>query len=314
MIAVLKDKFLTFLGVALLSLAPLLVGPVPKAAAAACTVPTTDYGTVTSTINITETGSYRVWSRIQTGTASTDNSYLLEIDGNTCYTVGDNNAIPAGSWKWIDYQNGTTTNKINHNFTTTGSHTVKMIGNSDGVLLDRVIFTKDTTAGSSCDLTNSTDTGDNCVNPPNVAPAVSVAASPTSGSAPLSTTLTATPTDSDGTIAKVEFFQGTTKLGERTSAPWTQSVTGLAAGSHSFTAKATDNSGAVTTSSAVTVTVGAAQKPGDANGDGTVGSADLAIIAFNWSKTGMTFSKGDFNGDGTVGSADLAIIAFNWGQ
>ncbi len=55
-------------------------------------------------------------------------------------------------------------------------------------------------------------------------------------------------------------------------------------------------------------------KPGDANNDGSIGSADLAIIAFNWGKTSMTFDKGDFSGNGTIGSEDLAIIAFNWGR
>jgi uncharacterized protein (TIGR03790 family) len=58
--------------------------------------------------------------------------------------------------------------------------------------------------------------------------------------------------------------------------------------------------------------------PGDANMDGTVGSADLAILGANWGKTGQAggamWSLGDFNCDGVVGSADLALLGANWGK
>ena len=54
---------------------------------------------------------------------------------------------------------------------------------------------------------------------------------------------------------------------------------------------------------------------GDANLDGTVGIADLAILAGNFGKaSGATFAQGDFNGDGAVNIADLAILAGNFGQ
>jgi endoglucanase len=72
-----------------------------------------------------------------------------------------------------------------------------------------------------------------------------------------SITIQATASDSDGTVSKVEFFRGTTKLGEDTSNPYQFIVTSAAAGSYSLTAKATDNNGASTTSSVVTVTVSA---------------------------------------------------------
>ena len=58
--------------------------------------------------------------------------------------------------------------------------------------------------------------------------------------------------------------------------------------------------------------------PGDANMDGSVGSADLAVLAANWGKTGQAggsmWSLGDFNCDGVVGSADLALLAADWGK
>ncbi len=58
--------------------------------------------------------------------------------------------------------------------------------------------------------------------------------------------------------------------------------------------------------------------PGDANLDGLVGSADLALLGANWGLHGQAggamWGLGDFSGDGTVGSADLALLGANWGK
>lgn len=70
-------------------------------------------------------------------------------------------------------------------------------------------------------------------------------------------TITATASDPGGTVAKVEFFDGASKLGEDTSNPYSFSWNNASAGSHSITAKATDNLGLSTTSTAVVVTVNA---------------------------------------------------------
>jgi hypothetical protein len=64
---------------------------------------------------------------------------------------------------------------------------------------------------------------------------------------------------------KVEFYNGSTKLGEDLSSPYTFSWTSVVAGTYSITAKATDNQGAVTTSSAVNVTVNAVTPPARAD-------------------------------------------------
>jgi hypothetical protein len=81
---------------------------------------------------------------------------------------------------------------------------------------------------------------------------------PASGSsytAPANITLSATATDSDGTISRVEFYRGTTKLGEDATAPYAFSWTGVAAGSYTLTAKAIDNANAVATSAAASISV-----------------------------------------------------------
>jgi transcription elongation GreA/GreB family factor len=71
---------------------------------------------------------------------------------------------------------------------------------------------------------------------------------------PATVLLTATASDSDG-IAKVEFFNGTTKLGEDTTAPYTFTWTAATAGTYSITARATDTVGSVGNSAAQSVTV-----------------------------------------------------------
>ena len=90
------------------------------------------------------------------------------------------------------------------------------------------------------------------------APTVSLT-SPANGAsfiAPASITLTATAADADGTIQKVEFFQGgTTLIGTATSAPYSITWGPVAVGAYSVTAVATDNSNATTTSTPVSVTV-----------------------------------------------------------
>ena len=93
--------------------------------------------------------------------------------------------------------------------------------------------------------------------PTNAVPTVSLTspANNASFAAPASLTLTADARDSDGSISKVEFFNGTTLLNTDTSAPYSYVWTGVAAGTYSLTARATDNAGAVTTSAAVSVTV-----------------------------------------------------------
>lgn len=102
---------------------------------------------------------------------------------------------------------------------------------------------------------NSTSITIGAGNPTNAAPTITLATPTVSGTAPATVGLSATASDSDGTITKVEFFNGSTLLASITSAPYTYSWTGVGAGTYSVTAKATDNLNAVTTSSVKTVTV-----------------------------------------------------------
>jgi hypothetical protein len=93
--------------------------------------------------------------------------------------------------------------------------------------------------------------------PANQPPSVSLTA-PASGAtftAPASITLTATASDTDGTIARVDFYAGSTLLGTDSTAPYSFSWTNVVAGSYSLTAVARDSGGASTVSSTRDITV-----------------------------------------------------------
>ena len=101
------------------------------------------------------------------------------------------------------------------------------------------------------------------VNPPpppppgNTPPTVSIT-SPANNAgfaAPASITITATAADANGTVSNVQFFNGTTLLGSDASAPYSVNWSNIPVGTYSITARATDNAGAMTTSSAVSISI-----------------------------------------------------------
>lgn len=97
----------------------------------------------------------------------------------------------------------------------------------------------------------------------NNAPTVSLT-SPTAGlsvSVPATVTLTALATDIDGTVRRVEFYEGGTLLATATAAPFSVPVSVQSTGNLLFTAVATDDRGASTTSPAVPVTATGAVSP-----------------------------------------------------
>ena len=137
--------------------------------------------------------------------------------------------------------------------------------------------------------------------------------------APATVGLAATASDSDGTVAKVEFFNGATKLGEDTTAPYTFTWTNVAAGSYTVTARASDNLGASTTSAAAMITVNSA-----ANTPPTVKlDSPLDGASFPWKPTititatatdpGGSVARVDFlDGSKVIGSDTSSPYSFTW--
>jgi hypothetical protein len=73
--------------------------------------------------------------------------------------------------------------------------------------------------------------------------------------APANVVINANANDLDGTITKVDFYNGSTLLGADNIAPFSITWSNVAAGTYDVSVKATDNLGAVTTSSVVSILV-----------------------------------------------------------
>jgi hypothetical protein len=91
----------------------------------------------------------------------------------------------------------------------------------------------------------------------NTPPTVSITAPANNAviTAPASFNLQANATDADGNLSKVEFYRGTTLLGEDTSSPYSWSLNNVSWGTYTYTVKAYDALGSVVTSSGVNVVV-----------------------------------------------------------
>jgi hypothetical protein len=137
-------------------------------------------------------------------------------------------------------------------------------------------------------------------------------------SAPATITITASASEPVGSIAKVEFFQGSTKLGESTTSPYSFSWTNVPLGSYSLTVKATDNTGVTTISGPVNVTVvppptGSSMEAETMilsnylveNNSAASGGADIKLSA-----SGVT-GYAAFNFGGSTGAYDMQVWYFD---
>jgi len=154
----------------------------------------------------------------------------------------------------------------------------------------------------------------------NKAPTVTLT-SPANGAsftAPTNITLTASASDTDGTIARVEFYNGTTLLNADTTSAYSFTWSSVAAGTYSLRAVAYDNSGASATSTTSTVTVAGANQPptvaltSPTNGSIFTAPATVTLSA-NASDTDGTISKVEFYNGTTLLNTDTASpYTFAW--
>ena len=133
---------------------------------------------------------------------------------------------------------------------------------------------------------------------PNLPPTVSIA-SPSNGAAIITGTnlnITANAADSDGTVTGVEFFVDGNSIGIDATSPYSASYT-AALGSHTITAKATDNKSDFTVSSGVAITVANNQAP-----TVSVSAASSAIVG---DVVAISATAGDV--DGTVAQVEFFV-------
>ena len=280
--------------------------------AASCPAPNPDYGTGTVTINAAA-GTYRVWSRIMAGNASTDDSYSLDVDSANCYTVGDS-GISVGTWTWIDYVDGNTTSKLNVTLSA-GEHVLKMVGREAGVKIDRIIITTDMACIPS-------GTGDNCVSidvTPPISP-TNLSANAT-GSSSITVSWTAATDNIGVTSYQVERCQGSScssfiQVGTPSSSPFVDS--GLTTStSYSYHVRAVDAAGntsawsnvvgATTQAQSSTVTLGETSiLPSGDSGNGNLLLAQQATLSQPGTLQSLSFYVTTASGNLRLGVYDAA--------
>src|SRR5262249_1081669 len=154
-----------------------------------------------------------------------------------------------------------------------------------------------------------------CSATPNAPPTVAIT-SPTNGAsfiAPATITIQATASDSDGSVTNVQFFDGNTSLGNRSSSPFNLTVN-LAVGSHALTAVATDNLGATRATLPVADTVITNGPPTVAitsptNGASFIAPATITIQAAASDTDGTVTNVQFFDGNTSLGN--VASSPFN---
>jgi hypothetical protein len=118
--------------------------------------------------------------------------------------------------------------------------------------------------------------------------------SPSNGAsftAPANVTVQAQATDSDGSIARVDFSSNGTRVGSDTTAPYSMSLSSLAAGNYSIVARAIDNLGATADSYAVSISVAGGTTTavaGKIAAGPTMGLSGSRIFTFTPSASGGT--------------------------
>ncbi len=131
-------------------------------------------------------------------------------------------------------------------------------------------------------------------------------------------TLVANATDADGQVVKVEYFDGTTRLGETPAQPHQWTVTNVSQGTHTYTAKATDNAGGSAVSAPVRVV---AQAGGlaptvvitsPASGATVVAGANLPITVNAADSDGTVTKVSFYQGTTLLGESSTAPFTFTW--
>jgi YD repeat-containing protein len=138
---------------------------------------------------------------------------------------------------------------------------------------------------------------------------------------PANITINGSASDSDGSISKVEFFQGATKLGEDTSAPYSFIWNDVAVGSYALSVVATDNAGVTTTSGSVNVAVtvppsSVSGKVTKAVGTTAISGATVRVMqGATVAGTATTNNTGDYSVTGlTAGTYAVEATASGFGN
>lgn len=268
---------------------------------------------------------YHLWMRLKAEKDYWGNdSVFLQFDhavtatGVPAYAIGttaaaevnleDCSGCGLAGWGWQDNGWGVGVMGQEIRFATHGTQRIRVQTREDGVSIDQIVLSSArflTTAPGPLknDTTLLPKTG-GALLPANALPSVALTA-PVTGdtfTAPARIAIAAQATDSDGTVAQVEFFAGTTSLGTATTSPFAIEWSNVPAGNYLLRARATDDSGATTESAAVSVSVTAAAP---ANLAPTVSIVSPAAGAAFTAPASITIAIDARDADGTVARVDF---------
>jgi hypothetical protein len=286
---------------------------------------------------------YHVWIRMRADANSTSND-SVHVQFNDSLTSasaptarigttgsfevvlqnGSNGPAPH-AWGWTE--NGWGSLGANVYFAATGTHTIRVQQREDGAVIDQIVISPDSflTSPPGWRLDDLTILQAGATPPPaNQPPSVTLTA-PANGAtftAPATITLSATASDPENRLSKVEFFNGSTLLASDSTAPFSFTWSGVAAGTYQVKAVATDADGGSAPSAIATVTVQgvvANQPPvvtltAPTNGATFTAPATIMLTATASDPEGRLTKVDFFNGSTLLGSDATAPYSFSWGN
>jgi hypothetical protein len=257
-------------------------------------------GTVTNSISVPETGTYKVWVRMQvpeTTNTSNSNGVRLELAGAStqCFTVTTTSSSAVNAWQWVNTDATAASTPLITASMTTGTYTSKILGLKAGVKVDKVILLKsDSTCIPSNDFTSG-DPGENCTTP---IPTVTLTANPTSVTSGKASALTWATTNATSCTAKDGWSGSKGMSGTNIS-------TGNLTTTTKFTLSCTGPGGTAADASAtVTVTAAPAPTVTFAASPGTVNTGGSSTLTWNVTNADTCTASGSWSGSKVVTAGD----------
>ena len=257
--------------------------------------------------------------------ATASGSATARIDSTSSFEfvlqAGPDGAGPDG-WGWTDNGWGALGSHVY--FTTTGTHTIRVQQREDGAVIDQIVVSPDTylTMAPGWRHNDQVILAESAAPPPvNQMPSVTLTA-PAAGAsftAPATITIAASASDPENRLARVEFFNGTTRLATDTTAPFSYDWNVVPAGSYQLRAVAFDAEGASASSPLVAITIAAAsnEPPSVSLTAPSSGATFLAPAAIT-----MTATASDpenrlarvefFNGSTRLATDTVAPYSYTW--
>jgi subtilisin-like proprotein convertase family protein len=248
------------------------------------------------------------------GGANGINNLTLTFDDAAAANLADSSAIVSGTYKPTDYVTGDTFPSP----APAGPYgTALSVFNGLNPNGTWSLYVVDDEANDSGSIAGGWSL--NFTYPTTSAPTIALT-SPANGAtftAPATVSLAASVTANGHTITKVQFYNGTTLLGEDTTAPYGFTWSSVPGGSYALTARAVYDAGSTVNSTAVNITVANTSAPNvaltsPANGATFTAPATVSLAA-SVTANGHTITKVQFyNGSTLLGEDTTSPYAFNW--